>query len=522
MVLAASVYPIMTESENIEALEVTDADQATEDQGSADQPQEKKEPLTLEVTVASPSSCQRHVTITVSRQDVDRYLNDEFDDLLPKAEVPGFRPGRAPRKLVVNRFKEHVHQQIKGKLLMDSLAQLSEEHQFSPISEPELDLNAIEIPDEGPMTFEFDLEVRPEFELPEWRGLTIEKPVREITEADVDEHLRRVLQRYGRLVERQGPAESDDFLTVSMEFAHGDSVLSQSDAVRVQLKPTLSLQDASFEGFGELMKGVVAGDVREAQVTISKSVPDTELAGQSVRATFRVDKVEHVELPHLSAAFLDEIGGFESEAELRTAVSGAVQRQHEYRASQKVRQQITRALTATATWDLPPTLLKRQAHRELRRAVLELQSQGFPNEVIQAHANQLQQNILDYTAGALKEHFILERIAEDEKIDVNDDDFDQEIERIADQEDMPPRRVRARLEKRGEMDALRNQILESKVIEKIVSHATVIDTPAEKIMQQQSLDDNTAAVPYSVLGKRDASEIPEAKHGEEASKKLPT
>jgi trigger factor len=284
----------------------------------------------------------------------------------------------------------------------------------------------------------------------------------------------------------------------------------------------LSLQDASFDGFGELMKGVVAGDVREAQVTISKSVPDTELAGQPVRAIFRVVKVEHVELPPLTPAFLDEIGGFESEADLRTAVSGALQRQHEYRASQNVRQQITRALTATATWDLPPTLLKRQAHRELRRAVLELQSQGFSNEVIQAHANQLQQNILDYTAGALKEHFILERIAEDEKIDVNDDDFDQEIERIADQEDMPPRRVRARLEKRGEMDALRNQILESKVIEKIVAHATVIDTPAEKIMQQQSLDDNTAAVAYSVLGKRDAAEIPEAKHGEEASKKLPT
>jgi trigger factor len=77
------------------------------------------------------------------------------------------------------------------------------------------------------------------------------------------------------------------------------------------------------------------------------------------------------------------------------------------------------------------------------------------------------------------------------------------------------------LEKRGEMDALRNQILEAKVIEKIAAHATLIDTPAEKIMQQ-TLDDDTAAVDYSVLGKRDAAEIPEAKHGEEASKKLPT
>jgi trigger factor len=512
----------MTEAENNETVDVVDADQAVENLEISEQPQEKKEPLTLDVKVASPSSCQRHVTITVSRPDVDRYLDEEFRDLAPKAEVPGFRPGRAPRKLVESRFKEHVHQQVKGRLLMDSLAQLSDEHQFSPISEPELDLNAIDIPDEGPMTFEFDLEVRPEFELPEWRGLTLEKPIREITDADVDQHLRRVLQKFGRLVERQGPAERDDFLMLEMEFAHGENILSQSDAVRVPVRPTLSLRDASFEGFGDLMTGVVAGDTREADVTISKAVPDTELAGKPVRATFRVVKVEHVELPQLTPAFLNEIGGFESEADLRTTVAGALQRQHEYRASQSIRQQITRALTATAAWDLPPTLLKRQAHRELRRTVLELQSQGFSNEVIQAHSNQLQQNILEYTAGALKEHFILERIAEEEKIDVNDDDFDQEVERIAEQEDMPPRRVRARLEKRGEMDSLRNQILEGKVIEKIAAHATVIDTPAEKIIQQQSLDDDTAAVDYSVLGKRGAAEIPEAKHGEEASKKLPT
>jgi trigger factor len=151
-------------------------------------------------------------------------------------------------------------------------------------------------------------------------------------------------------------------------------------------------------------------------------------------------------------------------------------------------------LTATAAWDLPPTLLRRQSQRELRRTVLELQSSGYSKEVIQAHANQLQQNILEHTARALKEHFILERIAEEEKIEVEESDFDQEIERIAEQEGIPARRVRARLEKRGDLDALRNQILENKVIEKIVSHATVIDTPAEKLLQDTSADTSPLSI----------------------------
>ncbi len=81
----------------------------------------EKPKLTLEVKIDKPGACQRHVTVTVARADVDRYLTEAFDELKPKAEVPGFRPGRAPRKLVETRFKDQVSDQVKGSLLMDSL-----------------------------------------------------------------------------------------------------------------------------------------------------------------------------------------------------------------------------------------------------------------------------------------------------------------------------------------------------------------------------------------------------------------
>ena len=121
----------------------------------------------------SPGACQRHVTVTVARADIERYLSEAFDELVPKAEVPGFRPGRAPRKLVESRFKEQVTEQVKGSLLMDSLGQVSDDHEFSAISEPDLDFDAISIPDDGPLTFEFDVEVRPDFEPPQWKGLKL-------------------------------------------------------------------------------------------------------------------------------------------------------------------------------------------------------------------------------------------------------------------------------------------------------------------------------------------------------------
>ena len=92
-------------------------------------------------------------------------------ELVPEAQVPGFRAGRAPRKFVEHRFRKEVKDQVKSNLLMDSMAQVSDDQKLAAISEPDIDLAAVEVPDDGPMTFEFDIEVRPDFEMPNWKGL---------------------------------------------------------------------------------------------------------------------------------------------------------------------------------------------------------------------------------------------------------------------------------------------------------------------------------------------------------------
>jgi len=133
----------------------------TEVENPAEEGQEEKQRLGLDVKIDKPSACERHVTVTVAHEDVDRYLKDAFNELMPKAELPGFRPGRAPRKLVESRFKEHIADQVKGKILMDSLSQLSDDHQFTAISEPDFKMDSVQLPDDGPMVSEFDIEVRP-------------------------------------------------------------------------------------------------------------------------------------------------------------------------------------------------------------------------------------------------------------------------------------------------------------------------------------------------------------------------
>lgn len=476
---------------------------------------EEKQPLKLKVSVAVPSTCERHVTVEVPREDIERYIDAEFDELVPKAEVPGFRPGRAPRKLVMNRFKDSVKDQVKGKLVVDAMSQVTEEQNFSAISEPDMKFDAIEMTDDGPLTFEFTLEVRPEFDLPEWKGLTLERPEATITDEDVQQHLQKLLARYGKLVDREGAAQSGDYATFNITFSLDGEVLSRVEDKTLALKPKLSFRDAQLDGFSDLIVGAKAGERREAKLTISQDAEGEALRGKEVSAEFEIVKVQHLELPKLTPHFLETIGGFIDEADLKSTVREELERQNKYRQQQYVRRQITDQLTRNANWELPPKLLKKQTRRELQRMVLELQSSGFGDEVIQAHSNQLQRNSQAYTALALKEHFILERLAEEEKIDADPGDFDHEIELIAEQNGIPPRRVRARLEKRGEMDSLRNQIIERKVIELITSHSLVTDKPAEA-----PAADDVVAVDHAVSGDREPVEIPEATHSDVA-KSLP-
>ncbi len=479
--------------------EELDADQ----RGEADD-EEAAEPLDLEVSIEKLSTCERHVTVTISRHDIDRYFDKEFSELMDSAQVPGFRPGHVPRRVIEARFRKDVSEQVKSGLLADSISQINKKEELSPISQPDLQLDAVEIPDEGPMTFEFDLEVRPEFQLPKWKGLKIERPVHKFSEEDVDRALERGLARHGQLVPQDGPAEPGDYITTNLTFEHDGRVLSSADEEVIRIRPVLSFRDGRIEEFDELMAGARAGDTRECQAQLSEDAPNEALRGATVTAKFEILEVKRLQLPELTPDFLDSIGGFESEADLRDAIGESLERRLEYAQHQRARGQVTAALTASADWELPPGLLARQSRRELERAVLELRRSGFSDDEIRAHENYLRQNSREATARALKEHFILERIAEEEEITDEPGDYDREIRLIAEQSDETPRRVRARLDKSGGMDVLRNQIIERKVVELILEHAEFTDVP----YQPEAAD--AEAVDWAAGGGEPESDIPEA------------
>lgn len=475
-----------------------------------DTPAQEQPTLKIDVSVQSPQACLREVVVTVAEDEVQRYLKKAYDDLVPEAQVPGFRAGRAPRKLVEKQFKDRVHEQVKGSLVMDSLAQVTESQPFSAISEPNFDFDAVVLPESGQFVFQFSVEVRPEFPTPQWQGLPVTKPVEEIAETDIDQAIERVLSRNSTIEATDEAAVLGDRLLINAVFKDDGKVLSELDEERITLRPRLSFSDGVCENFGELLAGAVEGDVRRGTVKVSETCEDETRRGVSLDAEFHVIEVMRRTVAELTPAVLQELGDFESVEEFRTFVRSSLERQAQYRQQQAVRQAVVSLLTGSASFELPADLVRRQTSRELQRKVLELRRSGFSEDDIRRIVNLSRQNAQASTELALREHFILEQIAEELSIEADDADYDAEVALIAQQSDEPVRRVRARLEKTGQMDALRNQIVERKVIEAIVAQAQVTEEP---VARDNSADEEFAVF-HSLLGTKDTSSIPQALHDE--------
>jgi trigger factor len=464
------------------------------------------EALKITTKIDSPSSCIRHVVVTVPREEITKAMQKAFDDLRPRADLPGFRIGKAPRKLVEKKFYTQVADQVKSSLLMQSLQQVTEGGNFSAISEPNFDIEAIELPETGDFTYEFSIEVRPEFDTPNWKGLALKRPTHTFTEAEIERHLQRTLSRLSPSVAVDDAAKLGDVLLVNVTFSQNGKKFNEIEEVRVEVRETLSFHDALITDFVTLVSGAKEGEKRTTKVTISADIDNEAYRSQEVDVEIEIVEVSRLDVNELSSDLLEQLG-FKNTDELKGYVRVELERQLDYRQQQDLRNQITSELTKDAKFDLPEDLVRRQASREIQRQVLEMQRSGFTEAQVREMANVARQNAQAMTIKALREHFILEKIAEEQKIEPTGEQYEAEIQLIAEQSEMSPRRIRARLEKTGQMDALRNQIIEREVIRQITAVASVTDFEDSKLI---AADAKSFAIDSAIAPA--GNTIPEAKY----------
>lgn len=435
---------------------------------------------TVEIKDVGP--CKKHIKVAVDRRDIDDRMSDHFKKLVMESSVTGFRPGKAPRKLVEKRFHKEVSDQVKSEILLASLEQLGEDHDIAPLAPPNIDPDRIEVPQDGPLVYEFEVEVRPEFDLPAYRGMKLKRPTRSFTDEDVTEARRRVLLPHGQVIPKEGVVESGDRIVVDMTVQDEGRPIGKMEETTLNVERRLAFKDGLIEGFAEKLQGAKVGDSREVDIKLASTAAGG-LAGKTVKGTLVIKDLKTVRLPELTEEFTDKTFGVASAQQLDELIRVTLERNLEHQQRRSARVQIMEQIAATANWQLPEELLMRNYRRVRSRRIMEMRGDGLPDQQIAQQLRLMEQDLLKSTEMSLKEYFVLQKIAEVEKIDVDEDDLNDEIVRIADQSGESPRRVRARLEKEDMMEALMADMIERKALDLILDSAEYEDVPLDQAEQ---------------------------------------
>ena len=437
----------------------------------------------MDVTVEDVAACRKKLTITFPRDEIDQKFNERFTELEREALVPGFRPGRAPRRLIEKRFREAVGEEVRAKLVAEGFEKAIEEQNLDVIGEPDVDPDKITLPEEGEMTFSIELEVRPEFNLPDDYSHIplegVEQP--EVTDASVEAALERLREQHGRMepAAEDDEARDNDILTCDLSIQAGDVMVVDRTNVRLPVAQ-IAVEGIRLDNLPELLKGAKVGETRTAEITIGDEADNEDARGKEAELRIKIGSVARVVLPD-DAALLEA-----ADYEDMDALKAAMKRQQESERSIAFRRAQERAiedwLLEAVPFDLPDALTKRHASRLLSRQLVDLQYRGIPAQEIESRLDEIRGASDDQAARDLKLHFILDAIAQKEKVEATDAEVNARVRFIAAQYRRKEERLREEMASKGTLESLRSQILEDKVLRMLLDKATDTgdDQPADE------------------------------------------
>lgn len=447
------------------------------------------ERLPATITVEDIGPCRKKIAIEVPAEVVGSQLGDSLGAIVSEAQLPGFRKGKAPATLVRKKFGEAINGEAKNAIVQASFQQAVEEHNLrivgDPISEGLADISLVE---GEPLKFEVDVEVSPEFDLPELEGIAIDKPTFEVSDEMVQKEVEKLCTNEGELEERENP-EPGDYITglgIMTGVPEGESEPKEFyniDGAVVQM-PT-----EDKEGRGMIL-GVLVEDFaaqlgtpkRGETITIKAKGPEQherdELRGVDLTITFAVKDIQRI-IP----ASIEEVVqryGFQFADDLRETIRTRLSQNSYLQQLAAQRSQAADYLIEHTSFDLPERLTERQSARLLERRRMELLYRGVDEAEVEEHMAELRASSTERAQRELKLYFILDRVAEQLEVSIDEAELNARIYQMAAQQRVRPEKMRQELVARRQIPAIYQQIREHKTLDALVKKAVVTEVTADE------------------------------------------
>jgi trigger factor len=443
----------------------------------------------METTVKELPDSRVRVDVDVDPQDVEGSINRTARQLGQDMKLPGFRKGKVPPEMVVQRLgRETVLTQALESSLGDWYERAMLESGVNPVGDPKLDLS--DLPDEGkPLRFSIEVAVRPGAELGEYKGLEVGREEPEVPEEAVDTEINRLREGFARL----NP--------VDREAKPGDAVLIDYEG-RIDGKPFEggTARDYLLElGEGRVLpelekalEGAKAGDQRQAPVPFPDDYPAEEVAGKTAEFEVTVKEVRDKELPDLDDDFAAEASEFDSLAELREHISGQIKEILDGQIAERFRESALDAAVAKAKVDLPGPVVDARAAEMWRRVERSLQRQGMdPENYLQIQGktrDEMVEQARPDAEQALKREAVLEAVAKAEGIEITEEDMLEALQIPAGHEDHghpEPEDALKDIRESGREELLKEDLRMRRALELIAEQANPI--PLEQAQAREEI-----------------------------------
>ena len=404
------------------------------------------------------SGCKRSLEITVPVAEVEQETERAAADIQKKVRLPGFRPGKAPLTLVKTRFAGDIRQDVIEKLVPRFFNAAAEKENLRVVGRP--DIRDIHFHSGEPLKFKAEFEIAPDFELGEYRGITVTYNEPQVSDSDVDARLDQLCEQKAEFVnEEPRPLADGDYAMLSLESLSGVAEKISQDELSLKIGG-----DTTLAGFSDNLRGAAPEESREFEVTYPEDYERQNLAGRTVKFRATVKAVRRRELPELNDEFAKDLGDFQTLEELKETIRKNILREREHKAQEDAKHQLLDKLVAAHSFPLPEAYVDRQIEINVENKIRMLVAQGMDPKGLKLDWQKVREAEKDRAARDVKASLLLDRIAEREAIAPTQDDVDREVQRIARQQREAVAVTRAKLQKDGVIPKIASNIRTEKTL----------------------------------------------------------
>ena len=457
------------------------------------------------VTVEEVGPARVRIKIEVPQERIEARLSSDLNELRHTAEVPGFRVGRAPRKLIEKRFGDETRDRLKNVLLAEAMEGAIEEHKIKTLGEPDLDLEAIKMPDEGPMCFEVETDIEPKFDLPELKGIAVSKAVISIGDEEVESTVKSMLAREGVYEPvTKGAAKQGDQIIGDLWLKVGDKEITRRDEMALLAGPTnMALMSVELNDLCEGFVGAKVDSQVTAEVTVGEEHADEESRGKKGVAGMDIKEIKRMKIPPLTDEWLKK-AGWESQEQFRSVIKTNLERRIEDQVADSMRMQIREYLLRETTLDLPEDLSARQIQQAENRNTVRLMQMGIPEEQAKKAVENKSEETRTKALDDAKAFFILRRIGDDYEVGVEDSEINGQIANMAAGYGMRPEKMHQQLVASGQLETMANEIREVKVLDRLLADAEISEAKPEKKAESKAKAKSPASAKKTATAKKKA------------------